>query len=306
MLVRDVIATAGTSYRISFVDTLRGTADSVRSEVEFLTTFLVPEASRPVAALSILATDTGVGRMNIRFEKALGPDGPPAFLGPNPSTTLTPAGHITRPHIDPFPGEGLVYHLEGRKIWVVFPPSDHNLNEVFQSYERGESPDLVWWMDRLERPEVYLLEKAGTAFVMPAGTIHACISLDQSSHTGACLVTMDSLDFCASYLDKLKKLIRPGCGGELEAAGNDFALTVLFDDYLEVWKKLSQDPRVPETDRCRVQEWAQDFCRWTVQSENVLTLPAEVVDIARKGLRDTPGSSVSKPAATARRKRRRH
>ncbi|KAL0564297.1 hypothetical protein V5O48_017754 [Marasmius crinis-equi] len=287
MLTRDFLATQGTEYKIGLIDSLRAMSDTAMTDLQFATSFLMPESTAPVAALSILAGKQGLQKMNIQLQKALGPEGPPSVLASRTSTTLTPAGHTTPAHIDPFPSDAAMFHLLGRKIWVVFPATKLNVQRFLDQYAMGDvERPIEWWMTVLEGAQVYLLETPNTSFIMPAGTIHSCISIDQSSHTGGYLATVGSFGFSAMFLQELDKRMKVGTSSDLRSLGNDFVSTTLQEEYPRHWKKLLEDKSIPEEDSTRVKEWVKEFFRFAVGNEEIMGLDSSWTRIAKEGHSD--------------------
>lgn len=102
------------------------------------------------------------------------------------STTFTQPGSITPPHVDGCGLEKIVAHLDGNKIWIVWPPTEHNLRAI-RNPERtlGISRELRLgrWLQELEEPEVFLTRKGDSFFLGPS-VLHACVAVTKSAHFG--------------------------------------------------------------------------------------------------------------------------
>ena len=101
-------------------------------------------------------------------------------------TTFTQPGCITAPHIDGYCLEQIMAHLEGEKIWVVWPPTEHNIRKArdfsltaMADFEQRPSV----WFENFEDPQVFLTHTGDSYFLGPS-VIHACISLTVSAHFG--------------------------------------------------------------------------------------------------------------------------
>jgi hypothetical protein len=106
--------------------------------------------------------------------------------GARSSNAFTPAAYITTPHFDGAGYAQMVAQLEGAKLWIVWPVTKENLFEtrrhLFVPYESLEYR-LEVFLQRLQNPMVYLARK-NDSFLVPAGLIHACISITTSVHYG--------------------------------------------------------------------------------------------------------------------------
>lgn len=77
-------------------------------------------------------------------------------------------------------------HLDGHKIWIVWPPTEHNLRAI-RHEKQALGPDrelrLQRWLQELQQPEVFLIQKGDSFFLGPS-VVHACISVTKSAHYG--------------------------------------------------------------------------------------------------------------------------
>jgi len=139
---------------------------------------------RLYGALDIRLTEAGIKLCGYR---ATPYDGDKRFLvDPHHWTvTLTPAGAISHTHMDYYGRHQFFVHLFGHKIWLVWPPSQKNL-EIYGKYHTQTTPlDLTSrCIDELEGLQVFYTTKE-QAFVMMPNVLHACISISMSSHLGA-------------------------------------------------------------------------------------------------------------------------
>lgn len=103
------------------------------------------------------------------------------------SVTYTPPGNLTRPHTDGFGYWLRIVHWKGTKIWVLWPCTPHNLCHVKGDIAARKENDcrLSYYIRNLEGMETYVVQTNHgnpIAFELPPSTIHACISVDMSSH----------------------------------------------------------------------------------------------------------------------------
>lgn len=112
------------------------------------------------------------------------------------SSTFSQPGNITPPHVDGVGFTQIMAHLEGEKIWIVWPPTQNNLREI-RNHAHVLGPEretrLEYWFEYLEDPEVFLI-KEGDSFLLGSCAIHACISVTTSAHYGVFCVEKKSLE----------------------------------------------------------------------------------------------------------------
>jgi hypothetical protein len=104
-----------------------------------------------------------------------------AFWG----SCLVPMGAITGPHTDYGGCAQLIKHIHGRKLWLFWPPTNHNIETYFRKYLSGcmefSTEEAI---EELEGLELILVDRDQTCFIVPGGTIHAVITFTQSCHSG--------------------------------------------------------------------------------------------------------------------------
>ncbi|KAJ3889807.1 hypothetical protein GG344DRAFT_66791 [Lentinula edodes] len=113
-----------------------------------------------------------------------------------PVITFTQNGAFTLPHTDGMGSSMRIGHLSGAKLWILWPPTEKNLAINFsQWFEPGvyKGGELGWFLQRLENPELVLFDGNITVDLPPC-TIHACLSLTQSSHVGQYFCRSDGFD----------------------------------------------------------------------------------------------------------------
>lgn len=108
---------------------------------------------------------------------------------------LVPIGAITGPHMDYCGCSQLMRHIYGRKLWLCWPPTPHNLDIYLRKHYWGAvtlpTEDAI---DQLEGLELLLVDKEQTCFMLPVGTIHAVVTLTMGCHTGLKLWRMEDFE----------------------------------------------------------------------------------------------------------------
>ncbi|KAF8336799.1 hypothetical protein F5887DRAFT_1245073 [Amanita rubescens] len=158
----------------------------------------------PIGALTIPASSSGLDKVNLlpnlvedctefvceRKTEKKKSDHPWAW-----ASCLVPIGAITTPHTDYCGSSQLIQHINGRKLWLCWPPTPSNLDIYVREHFSGlitfSTEDAI---DRLEGLELLLLDDEQTRFILPGGTIHAVLTFSQSCHTGLKLCRIGDLD----------------------------------------------------------------------------------------------------------------
>lgn len=148
------------------------------------------ECSDPLlGALTIPATNLGLGKCSLTagtFEGSADhvyeckKDKIPTWL-----SSINPRGSITDPHIDYCGCSQVVQHISGRKLWLFWPPTTHNLQLFCKKYVSGTNQtfSMMTAIEEFESIEILLVQDR-EIFVMPAGMIHAVITFNTSCHSG--------------------------------------------------------------------------------------------------------------------------
>lgn len=104
----------------------------------------------------------------------------PAWL-----SSVNPRGSITDPHIDYCGCSQFIRHISGRKLWLFWPPTPHNLKVFCEDYVCGTTHgfSMTVAIEKFEKLEVLLVDSS-KSFVIPPGTIHGVMTFTTSCHTG--------------------------------------------------------------------------------------------------------------------------
>ena len=123
------------------------------------------------------------------------PPPPPPQEVPFWGSCIVPMGAITDPHTDYSGCSQLVQHIQGRKLWLCWPPTAHNLDIYLRKRLSGNlvlsTEDAI---DTLEDMELLLLDNHQMCFTLPAGTIHAVLTFTVSCHTGLKLWRVEDVE----------------------------------------------------------------------------------------------------------------
>jgi hypothetical protein len=146
----------------------------------------------PYSASDILALPDGLGRCGLEPPEPLchpniivrPNESPNSNSGPKLTTTISPIGSISDPHIDGC-GTGLfLVQLFGEKLLLTWPASAHNLQWMEDRHGIKRGPlKLLDAIDELTGMSVNLLHKFESVELEP-GMIHAVMSLSPSAIAG--------------------------------------------------------------------------------------------------------------------------
>lgn len=169
-----------------------------------------PEDMTIIGALTIPPSSYGLGSIDLLPERikndrmgvyelrtiitvpAVGKKKSITKLVPFWASCLIPMGAITGPHTDYCGSSQVIQHIEGRKVWLCWPPTPHNLDIYLRKYHSGydtfSTEDAI---DQLQDMELLLLDRDQTCFTLPGGTIHAVLTHTPSCHAGLKLWRME-------------------------------------------------------------------------------------------------------------------
>jgi hypothetical protein len=185
-------------------------------------------------------------------------------LLPSWASCLSPIGAITGPHTDYCGCSQLIQHIQGRKLWLCWPPTPHNLDIYLRKHHSGCDPfSTEEAIDQLQGMELLLLDRKQVCFILPGGTIHAVLTLTRGCHTGLKLCRMEDFEVAnrmckiqsniMNHPERLDKNIFESCQkffGELKGE-------------LEMWDEL----RKKSLNNGRVNE---EIYQWILGSEELI------------------------------------
>lgn len=182
-------------------------------------------------------------------------------LGPSWGSCLVPIGAITGPHMDYCGCSQLIQHIQGRKLWLCWPPTPRNLDIYLRKYYWGAlslpTEDAI---DQLEGLELLLLDRHQTCFTLPVGTIHAVITFSRSSHTGLKLWRTEDFEI-AEKMNKIQSEIMDR--GEKLDEGT-------FKHYQKYFRDLKGELKKWEELRRKNLHDKEKISRWILEMEEVL------------------------------------
>jgi len=116
-----------------------------------------------------------------------------------------PKGGITHPHIDLWGSSGISRHLMGRKLWLFWPPTEHNLKVYQKLFDDGDFElRMNVALNELEALSVYYADgKSAQKHLLHfgPGVIHAVLTFELSSHTSASLWDIDAWPCSSKIID---------------------------------------------------------------------------------------------------------
>src|SRR5215469_13881670 len=115
------------------------------------------------------------------------------------SASFTPPGCITHIHADYIGAAQYMVHVCGKKVWLIWPPTETNLSIMapFLGAQRRQELTMLA-IEKMEKMEVFFIEseegEGRKAFVIPPFYFHCCISITQSCHIGVRIWGFEILD----------------------------------------------------------------------------------------------------------------
>jgi hypothetical protein len=177
------------------------------------------------------------------------------------ASCVVPVGAITSPHTDYSGCAQLIQHIQGRKLWLCWPPTAHNLDIYLRKRLSGNlSLSTEDAIDLLQDMELLLLDDDQTCFTLPGGTIHAVLTFTESCHTGLKLWRAEDLkvaramsEIQSEHVDRMITL---------DSSTFGFCKQYFADlmGELEYWRELGR----------KNAEVNENICRWILESEKML------------------------------------
>jgi len=235
--------------------------DPVNKKVIQLGALTIPASCDGLDGIDLLPEQVRVSKEIVYQEKNAETDEQPdeesnPNLVPSWESCLVPIGCVTGPHTDYCGCSQLIRHIEGRKLWLCWPPTPHNLDIYLRQHRTGylafPTEEAI---DQLEGLELILLDSNDqTCFIMPGGTIHAVVTFTTSSHTGLKLWRMGDLKVAKNMNEIQLGVINKS--EELDKATFNFYKDYFRDlkDELDNWDELKRKCKRGK-DRTELQEW---------------------------------------------------
>jgi hypothetical protein len=191
---------------------------------------------RLYGALDIPCSPTGLGSCRYRAAEYEEPEN---FLIPDKpwTTTLTPPGAITHTHMDYYGRNQYMIHLFGHKIWLLWPPTEKNLEIFGLHHTQLASSDTTFrCIQELEGLQVFYAREE-QVFVLQPNVLHACICLGTSAHTGTWVWMLQNAE-------KSLNLVKWGLDWVMKNYGNEGTSIAIINELdtiqseMEAWRKL--------------------------------------------------------------------
>lgn len=155
------------------------------------------------AAFDIWSTDEGLRSCGIRVPEI---DEGPTCIVTELSTAWTLPSNVTQAHMDGFGDSQFLYHWKGRKMWIMWPATKKNLEILAYGKGMVGMPDLLstqFAIENMEDIEVMMLDstEGSTGWIIYPNTIHACLSFDESCHSGFTFRKVDDFSNAAPFIE---------------------------------------------------------------------------------------------------------
>lgn len=164
-------------------------------------------------------------------------------------SSLVSAGSISSIHLDFHSVGQLIVHYVGKKLWLFWPPTEHNLEKWTSRYQRAEEQtleDYRWAIGTLEDMQYALVDTntedlglpTRKTFLMPPYTLHLVFTFTQSAHGGAKLVRhewFDDVKRCFEW--DVESLYNPESVGSSTDISQDEG--PLMQEDVEMWGHLA-------------------------------------------------------------------
>lgn len=156
------------------------------------------------------------------------------------SLSVVPGSWITAPHMDDFSTPMTIYHISGDKIWLLWPVTPKNVAALEMSclFEIDWHIPVKRAIEELEGMAIVFASEP-CVFQVPAGTIHAVITLNNAYHIGVVPLSphlfKQSMENLNIVLDRYEKLAKDLT--EYEARADNDTMAEAFNALLK-WKEL--------------------------------------------------------------------
>jgi hypothetical protein len=150
--------------------------------------------TRVYGLLDVPATPDGIGACEINTHPFH--TDPSCLIENGWTTTWTPPGAITHPHMDFYGPAQYMVHFHGEKLWLLWPPTHQNLEWYSRHHRQVSSEYLtVQAIQDLEGLHVHYFDGSSEdAFLVSPNYIHAVISISDSAHCGTRVWRMSDFD----------------------------------------------------------------------------------------------------------------
>jgi len=152
------------------------------------------DSHRLYGALNIAESPTGIGSCSLKAfpfshqQESLVDEGGWA-------STWTPAGAISHTHMDFYGSMQYLIHIDGKKLWLLWPPTPRNLERFSSQHkQRANGNRVLDSIRHLEGLQLHYVDNSEIFFVLKPNTLHACISFSNSCHAGVQVWSLNNFD----------------------------------------------------------------------------------------------------------------
>ncbi|KAL0064503.1 hypothetical protein AAF712_008561 [Marasmius tenuissimus] len=263
MVMRDLYDNYHRGLDINIISSETGYEDREVSVMEFLANNFFTDGTgtfqgRSFACLNVFSMKKGTGEMGIDWGSRIG-EASRVLGSDEASTSITPYGHITGAHTDPWCGSLVIHHLAGKKLWLTWPPTRENLT-VFRTLGADDTySDFSVWLSQLTGLEVFLMDTPESSFIMRPFTIHMCVSLSTGCHIAQPMVHGGCFDDLLTATNVMRNVDVANAHGTVVKHFSTFTRVFLAHGK-EEWTKFSA--RKNSGTKTKVAAWVKTVEDW--------------------------------------------
>lgn len=120
-------------------------------------------------------------------------------------SAVMPYSTTTNPHIDYEGATSYLIHISGKKIWCVWPLTDHNM-KVLHSTNSFDDNAFLLLLRKLEGLQLLFFDDGPTGFIMPPFTIHGVLTVSTAVHCGGPVYERKNASTSLSTIEKQLEL----------------------------------------------------------------------------------------------------
>ena len=208
------------------------------------------DSRRLFGALHIRATKDGIGSCHLGSypfsseQKSLVDDA--GWV-----STWTPPAAISHTHMDYYGSLQYIIHFYGKKLWILWPPTPHNLRWFSLLHKKRADANLTLDCIRnLEGLQLNFLDSTETRFVVQPNTLHACLSFSSSAHTAVQVWSYSHFDESYAIMEWGLQWLRGLYTSRGQSRAEMIEEADTLKDEMEKWCSLAKrNPNDPSTSR---------------------------------------------------------
>jgi hypothetical protein len=194
------------------------------------------DGHRLYGALNVFESDIGIGNCHLNAhpftqeKQSLVDEGGWA-------STWTPPGAISHTHMDFYGSMQYLIHFDGKKLWLLWPPTPRNLEWFsIQHKQRANGNRVLDCISHLEGLQLHYVDNSEVFFILKPNTLHACISFSGSCHTGVQVWSLDHFDESYAIMKWGIEWLKNGFYGKLGQSRAELLQEAnLISDEVEKW-----------------------------------------------------------------------